>query len=430
MKKLIGLLIITFSFSLNAQESEKLVKKADSRVAGYYLDTEANLSKLWEAKELIDQAISDPAIGQQFRTWSVNGKVYNAICSYESDSILIAQQYGASYSLKHPNAALTAYNSWLRAIDHATKDREKEEALAALTETSRYLNNYGLKTYESNDNKAAYNHFVAVVNINSLVTKANMKSIFVKPEDLLEQKYLAAVCAINADMLSEAAPLLEELIANNYNKPYIYEGLFRYYLLSDEAKAEQVLEKGRKAFPSETSLLFTEINHFLKKGRLNELVDKLNLAIQQEPNNVSVHTTLGNVFDNLCQKAWDEDNMEKGNEYYTQAENNYLNALNIKADDFTSLYSLGALYYNKAALLSKEVNKLSADYSKDGTRKYNERKLEMESYFDKALPYFEKAELASPNDKNTLIALKEIYAKKSQFDKSNAYKAKLESLPE
>ena len=52
----------------------------------------------------------------------------------------------------------------------------------------------------------------------------------------------------------------------------------------------------------------------------------------------------------------------------------------------------------------------------------------MESYFDKALPYFEQAEKIEPKDKNTLIALKEIFAKKSQFDKSNAYKTKLESL--
>ena len=52
----------------------------------------------------------------------------------------------------------------------------------------------------------------------------------------------------------------------------------------------------------------------------------------------------------------------------------------------------------------------------------------MAIYFDKALPYFEKAESLEPKDKNTLIALKEIYAKKSEFDKSNAYKAKLEAL--
>ncbi len=88
------------------------------------------------------------------------------------------------------------------------------------------------------------------------------------------------------------------------------------------------------------------------------------------------------------------------------------------------------MYYNKAAFISKEANKLSSDYTKEGTKKYNEKKAEMELYFDKALPYFEQAEKVDPKDKNTLIALKEIYAKKSQFDKSNAYKAKLETLGE
>lgn len=52
----------------------------------------------------------------------------------------------------------------------------------------------------------------------------------------------------------------------------------------------------------------------------------------------------------------------------------------------------------------------------------------MDSYFDKALPYFEKAELVDNKDKNTLIALKEIYAKKGNLQKASDYKAKLENL--
>ena len=92
------------------------------------------------------------------------------------------------------------------------------------------------------------------------------------------------------------------------------------------------------------------------------------------------------------------------------------------------MYSLGACYYNKAAQISKEMNKLSNDYSKEGTRKYDAKKAEMESYFDKALPNFESAEKKDPKDKNTIIALKEIYAKKGNIQKAGEYKAKLEGL--
>lgn len=415
------------AFNAWCQEPEKDVKKSESKLAGYFLDPIANISKLWEAKSLIDAASQDASVQNMSRTWSAKGKVYNAVCSFESDSILIAQQFGKSYSLKYQDAALTAYNSWMKAKELATKSFETKDALAALTETSRYLNNYGIQAYESGDYKSAYIHFEAVVKIEQTVTEAGQKSILPSPEDLKKQKYLVAACAVNAQMLNEAYPYLEELRKVNYPESFIYEGLYKYYAPMDDLKAEQILAEGRQKFPNETSLLFTEINHFLKKGKLNELVDKLKLAIEKEPNNVSVYSTLGSVYDNLCQKEWEANNLAKGDEYYTNAEKYYNDALKIAPDDFTSLYSLGALYYNRAALLSKEANKLNADYSKEGTKKYNEKKAEMGLYFDKALPYFEKAEKIDPKDVNTLQALKEIYAKKSMFDKSNEYKAKLES---
>ena len=48
--------------------------------------------------------------------------------------------------------------------------------------------------------------------------------------------------------------------------------------------------------------------------------------------------------------------------------------------------------------------------------------------FDAALPYFLKAEESDPKDRNTLIALREIYARKNQLDKAEEYKKKLDAL--
>jgi hypothetical protein len=428
MKKYFILALCFSSSLLWSQDPEKDVKKSESRLANYFLDQQANLSKLCEAKELIDAASQYESVANMYRTWSAKGKIYNAVCSFESDSILIAQQLKRTYTIKYKDAALIAYKSWVKAKDLATKSYDTKDAIAALTETSRYLNNYGIQAYEKGDYKSAFIHFESVVKIDNIVTSSGLKSIMPTPEDLQKQKYLVAACAVNADMLKEAFPYLEELKKDNYKEAFIYEGLYRHYAQYDDSKAEVILDEGRKKFPNDASLLFTEINHFLKKGKLNELVDKLKKAIEIEPNNVSVYTTLGNVYDNLCQKEWEKDSITKGNEYYNNAEFYYKEAISKAPGDFNTLYSLGALYYNKAALISKEANKLSADYSKEGTRKYNEKKAEMELYFDKALPYFEKAEKIEPKDKNTIIALKEIYAKKSLFDKSNEYKNKLEAL--
>lgn len=428
MKTIIAFLSMFIAANAFGQEAAKMVKKADSKLASYYIDPTGNVDRLWEAKSLIDQASSDESISSQFRTWSVLGRVYNAICALEGDSMLIAQQFSKRYPVKYPEAAITAFEALLKAKQFSTKSHETKEALNAMAEASKSLNNYGLNAYEAGDFASAYKQFAAVVKADEMITEGGIKSIFPNEEDRQKQKYLAAACAVNAKMPAEAAPYLEELRAAKYNEAFVYEGLYQYYALTDSGKAEGVLNEGRERFPNETSLLFTEINHFLKQGKLNVLVDKLKLAIEKEPNNVSVYTTLGNVYDNLCQSAWETGQMDLGYEHYANAEKHYLQAIGINDKDFNTQYSLGALYYNRAALISKEANKLSSNYTKEGTKKYNELKAEMGVYFDKALPYFEKAENLEPKDKNTLIALKEIYAKKSEFDKSNAYKAKLEAL--
>ena len=48
--------------------------------------------------------------------------------------------------------------------------------------------------------------------------------------------------------------------------------------------------------------------------------------------------------------------------------------------------------------------------------------------FDKALPYFQKAEKVDANDMNTLIALKEIYARKNDLELSNEFKTRIERV--
>ena len=73
---------------------------------------------------------------------------------------------------------------------------------------------------------------------------------------------------------------------------------------------------------------------------------------------------------------------------------------------------MGTLYYNKAALLTQEMNAMAEDFTTAGIKKYDAKKTEILDLFEKALPYFQKAEALDANDVNTLIALKEIYARK------------------
>ena len=148
-------------------------------------------------------------------------------------------------------------------------------------------------------------------------------------------------------------------------------------------------------------------------------------AIKKEPKNVTLYFTLGNVLDNLATAEKDETKQKalvaEALEYYTKT-------LELDAKNVDAIYSIGASFYNKAAIYSKEMKKLESDFSKEGQKKYNAAEKLMLDEFDKALPYFKKAESINPNDQNTLIALKEIFAKKNDMKMSGEFKARLETI--
>lgn len=414
---------------INAQDPAKDVKKADRLLGLYLLDTKSNKEKLIEARKLIDAVAEDTSVSHLFKTHYTKGNIYNELASIDNIKLVLS----AKAKLENPDAALIAFESLSKAKSLAVKSYEIKDVLNSLRETSQYLNNFASGAYNNQEFYSAFKQFAAVLKINTLLKEANEKPIFESQDDINKQKYIIAVCALTDKKYDEAKPYLVDLEKENYTDssgagPVIYESLYKIFSTSDTVKAESYLQKGRTLYPDDSNLLFAEINSFLKKGKLNELIDKLKLAVAKEPNNMSIKTTLGNVYDNMCQKEWEKGDMVKAQEYFNESLKYYQEALDKEPSNVVALYSIGALYYNYAAIVSKEANKLSNDYSSAGTKKYKEKQAEMEAYFDKALPYFEQADKFDNKDVNTLIALKEIYAKKGKFDKSNEIKARLESL--
>jgi tetratricopeptide (TPR) repeat protein len=130
----------------------------------------------------------------------------------------------------------------------------------------------------------------------------------------------------------------------------------------------------------------------------------------------------------LYQKSEAAGDKVKAEEYFNESLNYYNQGIAKDAKNVDAIYSVGALYYNRAAVLTQKLNKLADDYSKDGLKKYQDMRAQVFEQFEKALPFFKKAENLDPNDTNTLIALKEIFAKKDQLDISKALKERLENV--
>lgn len=428
MKKLIfGLsLMVLISGALNAQDdAEKALKTAGKAMGAYNLDPAQNKSKLQEAVTAIDVASAGAETGKLIKTWQTRGEIYNEIAT----QIVTIRQLGLGKLEDLPKVqqpALEASIAYQKALGLAEKKYEKKDALKGLQVAQSNLYNLGIYAYEDKNFELAFSDFQEVLKVHDILKANEEVSSLNTPEALNDQMYITGLAGLNANKVGEAKSYFEKLYAGNYDKPAIYEALYKIKAEENIEEAYKYLETGRKKYPDDISLLFAEINHYLRLNKLDELIEELKMAIEKEPNNISLYSTLGNVFDNLYQREYASGNKAKADEYFNSAFDYYNQALGKDPNFLDAIYSIGALYYNKGATMSKDLNALANDLSKEGQKKYDAMHKEIEVQFDKALPYFQKAEALNPNDVNTLIALKEIYARKDDFEKSNEFKKRFE----
>ena len=433
MKKvLLGIFsLFLVSFSLVAQvEPAKALKKATKAYGAFNLNPTESADKLQEARDMIKIALTSDEVASTAKAWQAKGDIYSTSIGQE-----IAQKSAneaipgmKAYEIKDMSAAVTANEAYMMAAKKSVKKYETKAAVEGLTANISNLSNMGIIQYKTQEFKGAFANFTAVLDAHKAIKESGSESPLDDKEQYNNAVYLAALGAQGAGDSDMAGKMFDELAAQDYSDPAVYDGIYKANIDTNAEKAIAALEKGRKLFPDNTSLLFTEINFYLRENRLDELTDKLKSAIAQEPDNVTLYSTLGNVYDNLFQRENKAGNKAKEKEYFDLALDYYGQALKIDPDYSDATYSIGALYYNSAAAMTAELQALQDDYSKAGIAKYKAKQTEINSIFDQALPYFEKADAANPNDANTLIALKEIYAKKDDIVKSNEYKVRLEAL--
>lgn len=430
--KKIGLSTLLFALTsilmfgqVDEKAAKKSLKEAQKALGQYNLDSKNNSDKLEAGIASIDQALQNDVIASSAAAWIAKGQIYNAIGNRDMTMPLIDENWkSVDYS-----PGLKSYEAFNKALEFAEKKFEKEDALKGLFEAIQHLNNKGIEYYNAKDFENAYTNFSPILGIHEVLEASDTPSPLDDPEKYKSQVFIHAFTALKSNRIDEAESMYLKLQEMGNPEPNVFEGLYEIYSSKNDLEAaEKVLFDGVNAYPDDTGLLFAQINHFLKAGRTDDLLDKLKVAIEKEPNNVSLYATLGNVYDNLHQAAGKSGNTEEEAKYFAEAKNYYEQALEIDDKYVAAQYSIGALYYNQAANMTNELNELANDYSKEGTAKYEKLKVEINDVFDMALPYFKKAEANDPNDVNTLIALKEIFARKNDFDTSNEFKTRLENV--
>lgn len=427
MKKLLfslSTLFLLTTVAIGQDNPEKALSKAGRALGSYNLDPANNTDKLKEAIKLIKVAAESDVTNGKFKTWNTRGEIYNAL-SDQDISLMTNVDVGADFVPKHPEAPVEALKSFEKALGLAVKKFEKKDALTGLEDAFKKLNVIGNNQIQRADYTGAYNSLDAASKAHELTVAAG-KDALISDEDMPNHKFVMGYCAEASGNKGEAKKIYQMLYDAGSEEVNVYSSLATM-LLEEGSKEEAlaVLEKGGEKFPSSTEILFAKINYYIGEGDQEALRTMLVKAVEQEPDNPSVHSALGNVYMQFFAKEYEADRgSEKAEEYFKESKKYFDNAERLDPEAFDAIFNIGSLYFNRAAEELKYASTLSIKQQKE----YDEANTNATNLMETALPYFKKAEAINPNDQNTLIALKEIYARTNDFEKVKEFKGRLEKV--
>ena len=416
MKKIVFLLfVITYTFNGYSQKS-----KVNNSI--YYLkdyNSTKDSASLRKAKENIDLASENPDTKDKAATQITKGQIYlnlyEANRRIQEEKLMNISDPNQRTFAAFQNTPTTdleiAYQAFLKGKSLDTKGDFKTE-VKLLTNIGIYFNNTGRADYNIKKYTDALTAFDRAYEIsgNSDTT-------------------VLYFCATSAEMSKDyarAKGYYQKMIDSKHADGNTYSSLVNvYFQMKDTAGGIEVLKKGRAAFPNDINLVISETNYFLRTNNSKEALNNLNIAIQAKSTDANLYLVRGNIYDNLANpKDANGKDLDKPTDYAVNiklAEADYKKAIELKPGYFDALYNLGVLYFNQGAVLNKIADGISDN------AKFKIANAKADAQFTNAMPILEQALASNPKDRNTMIALKQIYTRMQLLDKAKAMNEKLKN---
>lgn len=378
-----------FVFVVNAQK-HNIVNSSIALKNANKTDGEEMVSNLIDAKNYIDEAFLNISTSDEPKMWNYRAKVYLKIALLKDQKI-------------DNDAIFKAKQSHIQCLDRDKKGRvvvrkwtKEEDVVAGLIQCGYKLFNMAIDEYNNENNLEALKLYDEIFEIFDYDSEDQLKRGNITKETVLHNSFFAAR-RMKDNKRSKV--LLQNLIDLNFNDPSIYVHMSD--ILQEEGNDDDALKYlslGRDYFENDPVLINSQINLYIKLNRTDELIDKLSDAIELDDMNDLLFFNRATVYD------------QKG--MLDEAIIDYKKSIALNPDNFNSNYNLGALFFNRGVELRNEANNSSSD------KLYNKLKKESEVFFDDALPFLETSLSLDPNDKNTLLSLKQLYYLKGDYKKS------------
>lgn len=388
MKKLLLVFISVFAVSTAFAQKGKVT------AASAFIDN----GDLKAAKERIEEAFQDEKSKDWPKTYIVAAR-------------LAAEEYKAN---KNNEDILKAADYYLKAIELDQKGDEKGKGIGRFANEIKMgitmfvpnLQNAGIEAFNAEDFTFSMQAFerVAKINGSSVFQTAGspevVDSVFV---------YYTGLSALRSSNWAKAEEYFLKSIDIKYGEGDAILLLNDVYTSSgDSAKIAPNLKRGIELFPEDERIMMNLINYYLNSGKNEEALAYLNTAIEKDPENQSYFFVRGYLYESSKE--------------FDKAEVEYLKAIEIKPDYYEPLISLGVIYYNRGA----ELTRVAQDISE--MKKYQETMNQSLEHFKQALPYVERADEAKPNEEHVLETLKSLYYRLEMMDKYNEVTERLNTV--
>lgn len=357
----------------------KNVRKAESALED---------GELIEARTLIDEALNDDKTKDDPKTWFIRGNVYKAISEDSTGTVSIE---GDPFNIAIESYQKTLELSKENSTYYVFADQKMGEVWASSLNT-------GAEYYQNQEYDQAIEYFE--------------KAMAAKPEDTTAYLY-AGISAQSSGDYDKAEDNYLSLLDLGYKNEDIYNFLINVNLTEKKNpdKALEYLQAAREAYPENNEFLKREVVILINEERSDEAENKLSEAIAADPDDPQLYYNQGYLYE---QMGRNED-----------AVASYKKALELNPDYFDATFNIAAYYYNQAAEILQKANDMDL---KEYQEKGKEVEAQAKDFFQRALPYLEKARELEPDDVKVLSTLQTVYTRLGMSDKAEEIESKLEQM--
>ncbi|TAF32644.1 MAG: tetratricopeptide repeat protein [Cytophagales bacterium] len=349
--------------------------------------------KYKEAVEEAAKCIADPKQQTKPRTWYVRALTLAELALNDPKAAMAMPSFIADFS---------AADAKVRELD--TKNGNfigKMDVTVELTGTMSVrdkmktgLFNEGVNA-QGSDAAGAYKAF------------SMLSDIFTSDTTIIKN---AGILAINAQMLDQAEKQFRRMTQiADYKRPDVYYNLI--YALSQQEKKGEILDvakEGHIKYPNDTELLSTIINLLVDAEKMDEALEFLKKGMAANAKQAQYQYMAGVIYS-------DKKDIESAIKAYEKA-------LEIKPDYYEAAFNLGIIYYNKGAVIYKDINQKQLNDPNNPLTKSIKENMGL------ALPHLEKAFSLKQDDRKLLEALRLIYDLLGKKDKAEEMKTLISKM--